>query len=113
MWFSAYGNYAFHRVPVLMEKVDWSFPNDVDYVGIPEFGSEEYGQRILKFERNSSNQYTWLPMKFTIPSISLIVQHSPKFWTNFDLESYRSGEMLRNRKSFHVTNPAQARRREN
>ncbi|KPL07306.1 hypothetical protein AMJ86_04790, partial [bacterium SM23_57] len=62
MWFSAYGNYAFHRVPVLMEKADWSFPADVDYVGIPEFGTPEYRQRVLKYERDDSNQYTWLPM---------------------------------------------------
>ena len=102
MWFSAYGNYAFHRVPVLMEKADWSFPNDVDYVGIPEFGSEEYKSRKLQYERTSSTQYTWLPMKFVVSGISLVVQHAPSFWTAFDLESYRSGAMLKKRKSFHL-----------
>lgn len=111
MWFSAYGNYAYHRVPVLLEKVDWSFPNDVDYVGIPEFGSPEYASRILKYERTNENQYTWLPMTFTVPSISLVVQHSPKFWTNWDLKAYRSGAMLRQRKSFHVQAPARQSRK--
>ena len=106
MWFSAYGNYVFHRVPVLMEKADWSFPSDVDYVGIPEFGTPEYKARILKFERDDSTQYTWLPMVFKISSISLVVQHSPSFWTNWNLDMYRSGELLRKRKGFHITNPA-------
>jgi len=106
MWFSAYGNYAYHRVPVLMEKADWSFPADVDYVGIPEFGTPEYRQRVLQYERNESTQYTWLPMVFTISSISLVVQHSPSFWSNWNLDMYRSGELLRQRKNFHITNPA-------
>lgn len=101
MWFSAFGNYAFHRVPVLLEKADWTFPNDIDYVGIPEFGSTEYRARELQLERNSTGKYTWMPMKFEIAGISLIVQHSPRFWTNWSLADYRSGAMLRKRGSFH------------
>lgn len=104
MWFSAYGNYAFHRVPVLLEKASWSFPNDIDYVGIPEFGSEEYIARRLKFARGGTglnNAYTWLPMKFQVDSINLVIQHSPRYWSNWSLSDYRSGEMLRNRGSFH------------
>lgn len=103
MWFSAYGNYAFYRTPVLMEKADWTFPNDVDYVGIPEFGSQEYQSRQLKYRRTADNSYTWMPVKFTVSSISLIVQHTPKYWTNFSLSDYRSGNMLRSLKSFHAT----------
>ncbi len=110
MWFSAYGNYAFHRVPVLMEKADWSFPSDVDYVGIPEFGTPEYVARELRYDRDDSTQYTWLPMVFKISSISLVVQHSPSFWTNWNLDMYRSGEMLRQRKSFHITDPTRSLR---
>lgn len=102
MWFSAYGNYAFHRVPVLLETADWSFPNDVDYIGIPEFGTQEYAQRQLRFERSPDGSYTWLPMVFKIPSIQLVVQHSPRYWINYSLDDFRSGAMLRNRKSFHV-----------
>ena len=111
MWFSAYGNYAFHRVPVLMEKADWSFPSDVDYVGIPEFGTPEYRNRVLLHERTDSNQYTWLPVIFTVSSISLVVQHSPSFWTNWNLDMYRSGQLLRNRKSFHITDPSRSSRK--
>ena len=103
MWFDAYGNYAFHRVPVLLEKADWTFPNDIDYVGIPEFDTTEFLERRLATRRDSSGRYTWLPIKFEISSISLIVQHSPSYWLNFSLEDYRSGKMLRNG-SFHSTN---------
>ncbi len=104
MWFSAYGSYAFHRVPVLMEKADWSFPNDVDYVGIPEPGTPEYINRQIQDRKSaaSGNSYTWLPIKFEVSSISLIVQHSPRYWLNFNLDDYRSGAMLRNRGSFHT-----------
>jgi len=104
MWFSAYGNYAFHRVPVLMEKADWTFPNDIDYVGIPEFGSTEYLDKQLAVERKpGQSNYTWLPVIFNVSSISLVVQHSPKYWINYNLDDYRSGAMIRTgRKSFHA-----------
>ena len=102
MWFSAYGNYAFNRVPVFMEKADWTFPNDIDYVGIPEPGSPEYISRTMLTSRNpSSGSYTWLPMKFEVSSISLIVQHTPNYWLNWSLQDYRDGTMLKNRKGFH------------
>lgn len=106
MWFSAYGNYAFNRVPCLMEKADWSFPNDVDYVGIPEPGSPEYQQGIVQTNRSATGRYTWLPVKFMINSISLIVQHAPTYWTNFSLADYYSGAMLnRGDGTFHQINP--------
>lgn len=105
MWFSAYGNYMFHRVPVLMESASWDFPNDIDYVGIPEPGTQEFRRRELKFSRDSSVSYTWLPMTFKISSINLIVQHSPRYWTTWNLDDYRSGKMLDRRKSFHALPP--------
>lgn len=105
MWFSAYGNYAFNRVPCLMEKADWSFPNDIDYVGIPEPGTPEFASGTLARNRNAAGRYTWLPIKFTVSSISLIVQHSPAYWTNFSLDDYWSGAMLdRGKGSFHQIN---------
>lgn len=39
MWFSAYGNYAYNQVPVLYQRADWTMPDDVDYVGVPEPGT--------------------------------------------------------------------------
>jgi hypothetical protein len=102
MWFSAYGNYAFNRVPVFLEKADWTFQNDVDYVGIPEPGSTEYEGRTMITSRSpSTGPYTWMPMKFEVSAISLIVQHSPNFWLDWSLKEYRSGAMLRDRGGFH------------
>lgn len=102
MWFSAYGNYAFNRVPVFMEKADWTFPNDVDYVGIPEPGSTEYTSRTMLTSRSpTSGPYTWMPMKFEVSAISLIVQHTPSYWLDWSLDDYRSGAMLRDRGGFH------------
>lgn len=105
MWFSAYGNYAFRRVPCFMETANWSFPNDVDYVGIPEFGSPEYTSRTLQRRRNASGKYTWLPVVFNVSSISLIVQHAPSYWTNWSLDDYYSGAMLRCDGTFHKIGP--------
>lgn len=103
MWFSAFGNYAYYRVPVLMEKADWSFPNDVDYVGIPEPGTPEYQSRSVIYTKSAAGgNYTWLPIQFKVSGISLIVQHSPRFWLNFSLDDYRSGLMLEREKSFHA-----------
>jgi hypothetical protein len=106
MWFSAYGNYAFNRVPVFLEKADWTFPNDVDYVGIPEPGSPEYMSRTMLTSRSpSSGSYTWLPMKFEVSAINLIVQHTPSFWLDWSLDEYRSGAMLKDRGGFHRKRP--------
>lgn len=112
MWFSAFGNYAFNRVPVLMEKADWTFPNDVDYVGVPEFGSPEYTRRELKKTKTPDGKYTWLPVVFKVSSISLIVQHAPQYWINWSLDDYRSGAMVRRTKpgSFHAVNPDRSTR---
>ena len=111
MWFEAYGNYAFHRVPCLLEKADWTFPNDVDYVGIPEFDTNEFLSRTLATKRTNEGRYTWLPMKFEVSSISLIVQHTPTYWLNFSLDDYRSGKMLSNNGSFHSVSRDLARTR--
>lgn len=38
---------------------------------------------------------TWVPAKFEVTGIKLIVQHSPNWWkTGFSMEDYRSGRML-------------------
>lgn len=38
---------------------------------------------------------TWIPAKFEVTGIKLIVQHSPNWWkTAFSMEDYRSGKML-------------------
>lgn len=105
MWFSAYGHYMFHNVPVLLEKADWSFPKDKDYVGVPEFGSQDYQDQSLRFSNAPrADNYTWIPIQFDVGNISLIVQHSPKYWTNWNLDDFKSGKMLNRNGSFHSVN---------
>lgn len=135
MWFSAYGHYGFDRVPVLMQKADWTWPSneEVDYVGIPEPGTPEWNSCQLASspagagltstglptsQLPSSLQgaassvmgtpttpYTWVPVKFKVNAISLIVQHSPQYWLSFNLDDYRSGAMLKQRGGFHIALP--------
>lgn len=40
------------------------------------------------------NKVNWLPVKFTIDSLSLKVQHSPMYWKDFSLAQFRTGKML-------------------
>ena len=103
MWFSAYGSYAFNQVPVYLERADWSWGNDADLVGGPEPGSTDFDLQILG-AGGTGGSYTWIPMEFRVNSISLIVQHTPQYWINFNLQDYYSGEMLRRNGTFHRTN---------
>jgi len=109
MWFSAYGNYAYNQVPVLYQRADWTFPEDQDYVGVPNPGSPEWNSCSLVSEGSprALGSATWLPIKFVVSSISLIVQHSPRYWINWSLDDYRSGAMLdrSSNRSFHDVMP--------
>lgn len=108
-WFSAYGNYAYWKVPVLLKNVSFEFPklDDMDYVGIPEPGTAAWNDCSLKQGSPSNgDQHTWIPIKFTVSTISLVVQHTPRYWIGFNLDQYRSGEMLKLNGSFHKTSSA-------
>ena len=94
MWFSAYGNFIYRRIPVLLQSADWSFPNDVDYVGVPEFGTSDYVNKRLATSRNTGGRYSWMPVKFTVTGINLVVQHSPAYWTGWNLDDYWSGRSM-------------------
>ncbi len=112
MWFSAFGNYAYNQVPVLLQRADWTMPDDVDYVGVPEPGSPGWNscQLVSTGSPSATGSVTWLPLKFIVSSISLIVQHSPRYWINWSLEDYRSGTMLDRtpNRSFHDNMPPAA-----
>jgi hypothetical protein len=102
MWFNAYGNFMYCQIPVLIERVDWSFPQDVDYVGVPNPGTDAYNDQTLSYSTNSelslgaqTGGYTWVPIKFTINSISMVVQHSVNYWVNeFNLADFQSGALI-------------------
>jgi hypothetical protein len=106
MWFSAYGNYLYTDVPVLIERVEMAFPADVDYVGVPNPGTTDYKSQILSFSTSAAlgsvntgisqtGDFTWIPIKFTVSSISMVVQNSVKYWTDtFDLADFKSGKLI-------------------
>jgi hypothetical protein len=103
MWFWAYGNFMYEQVPVLIERVEFSFPNDIDYVGVPNPGTSNYDDQVLQYSNSlsfdsflsQSGEYTWVPMKFTIGSIAMIVQHSVSYWTQtFNLDDFKAGLLV-------------------
>ena len=75
--FSAYGDYIFNDVPVIVTAFNMSFPEDVDYVLVP-------------------NSNSWMPSMFSI-QISLTVQNTPDQLRSFSLEKFRSGQLLKNK----------------
>lgn len=160
MWFSAYGKFAWDRVPVIMTSSDITFDEMIDTVPVDNPGSgtarmsspspiAEWVNPDTGVSTSSTSQWvnpdavsspwvnpdtgtiggsellrqqaaaqvqssqlsantTWLPMKLTIGTISLIEQHSPKYWRGFSLDDYRSGKMLASRETNTLTsNPSQ------
>jgi hypothetical protein len=106
MWFSAYGNFMYTNLPVLIERVDFSFPADIDYVGVPNPGTEAYNSQTLQFSTSASvgslgtllsqtGDFTWIPQKFTIGTISMVVQNAIAYWTTrFDLAQFKAGQLV-------------------
>lgn len=72
---SAYGEYMFQDVPVILTSFNVSLPKDVDYVQVP-------------------NSTTYVPAVFSL-SLSLTVQNTPATLRTFSLEQFRSGQALK------------------
>lgn len=106
MWFSAYGNYLYTNVPVLIERVEMAFPADIDYVGVPNPGTTSYQNQVLQYSTSASSgtsnslisqtgDFTWIPIKFTVSAISMVVQNSVQYWTQeFDLTMFKNGQLI-------------------
>lgn len=106
MWFSAYGNYLYTSVPVLVERVEMSFPADIDYVGVPNPGTSAYAQQQLQYTTaaalgsvgtvlSQTGDFTWVPIRFTVGAISMVVQNSVKYWREtFDLAAFKGGKLV-------------------
>jgi hypothetical protein len=111
--FSAYGQYMFNRLPVIVESFSVSLPADVDYIPIDMANvSNTQVSSILQVPSlnqdlsfitkaligqsnlNSSAGYVWLPSLFNI-SVNLTVQNTPQRIRSFDLEKFRTGDLLK------------------
>src|SRR5690606_21922569 len=72
---SAYGEYMFNDIPVLVQGYSVDFPPDVDYVPVPQTD-------------------TVVPAAFTL-SVNCIVQNTPNKLRQFSLDRFRRGGLLK------------------
>lgn len=77
--FNAYGTALYHNVPVLVRQFSVEFPNDVDYVEVPS---------------PVDGTSAWVPAEFLVIT-QLIVQNSPKRLRQFNLDSFRKGDLIK------------------
>lgn len=117
LMFSGYGSANAKNVPVIVKNINYTFPEDVDYVtvGTPgrviagvyytysevqqmnveatEFNDGEYGaQRTAK-----SEEMTTIPTTFVV-QIELGIQYPPSYIRdNFSIKNYANGELLKNK----------------
>ncbi|MCK9532681.1 MAG: hypothetical protein M0R77_19515 [Gammaproteobacteria bacterium] len=101
--FNAYGDAAFHNIPVIISQASLDWPNDVDYVYTT--ADSTIGNSSVAFRTNANSTRAsarsaasmvadgWVPSKFTI-SVTLTVQHTASRLRKFNLESFRNGSLL-------------------
>lgn len=75
MIFSSYGEYMFNDVPVIIQAFTVDFDSQVDYIQVP-------------------NTDTVVPSMFLL-NVSLVVQNTPDRLRQFNLEKFRSGQLLK------------------
>lgn len=101
LFFDAFGQYMFNRLPVIVTAFTANMPKDVDYMPIDLrlLGSAGGDLRNLSQFRGSadtdSTGYVWLPVLFQI-SVSLTVQNTPAKLRSFNLDQFRDGSLLKN-----------------
>ena len=116
MWFSAFGKYAYDKVPVILNGYGFKSSNpEIDFVPVANPGNEtmypQYKeiQNIRTGDHKSElknmrsiidevdyNEATWVPIKLEIEALSLTVQHTPLYWKTFNLDDYKTGKMADN-----------------
>ena len=102
--FNAYGDAAFHNLPVIISQASLDWPNDVDYINTSS--NVAASSSSLQYQTNSSAQSSmsarstdtmiadgWVPSKFTI-SVTLTVQNTPSRLRKFNLQAFRNGNLL-------------------
>jgi hypothetical protein len=98
--FDAYGQYMFNCLPVIVTSFTVGLPADVDYVPInfAETFDTPFANQIAKITQNSlepKDNKIWLPALFNI-QVQLTVQNTPKKLRSFDLDKFRTGELVKN-----------------
>lgn len=101
LFFDAFGEYMFNKLPVIVTSFSSSMPKDVDYVPIDltnlgNISANSIPPTVpnnIKFQQNK-NGYVWLPALFTI-SVSMTVQNTPAKLRTFNLDQFRNGTLLK------------------
>ena len=105
--FDAYGQYMFNSLPVVVTGFTMTLPKEVDYVPVkPLTGNgapvaNDAASQIGRINSTSiqagdvnSSGYAWLPAHFTM-TVNLTVQQTPRRLRAFDLDRFRTGELIR------------------
>ena len=87
--FSAYGEYNYKNVPVVVSGVDYTFADDVDLITVEvPLGTQRVGA--------SDTTSVSIPASFAV-SITMVMQQNPaKVSSNFSFANYASGSTLKN-----------------
>ena len=100
--FDAYGNYMFNQLPVIVTTFTIGLPKDVDYIPIdlskstlPDGTTGSWVDLTAEYLGSRTQEETiWLPSVFNI-SVGITVQNSPTKLRSFNLESFRSGALVK------------------
>ena len=89
--FSAYGEYNYSNVPVIVTQIDYTFPEDgIDYVTVDISGSQ-----VSSLPIRASAVTATIPVAFVV-SITLLVQQTPSNVSdNFSFKQYANGNALK------------------
>lgn len=110
LMFNGYGTGIFHNLPVIVTSVVLEYPPDVDYVEvnmntairttksaameIDGMETEEISTTTVEVFNGNENITAWVPSKFNI-SITLNVQNTPQRLRRFDLDDFRTGNLVK------------------
>jgi len=93
--FSAWGQFMFNDLPVVITNFTYDLPGDRDYVKVPISAETERVFENLQSPTTNNSSDTYVPTELNI-AVTMTVQNSPKRQTNkFDLKSFKSGKLLR------------------
>lgn len=73
--FSAYGDYMFNDIPVIVQTYTVDFDQTVNYVRVP-------------------NTNTWLPTVFNV-AVTLVPQYTPSKSRTFNIDQFRTGSLMK------------------
>lgn len=110
--FDAYGQWMFNALPVIVTQFSVTLPKDVDYVPVqtaynvnnnmaataaaldPAAAANAFNNITNATAANNQPQgFAWLPAVFSI-SVQLTVQNTPQRLRAFDLDTFRTGQLL-------------------